>query len=385
MKSFKNPICQHLNQCSGCQLDLKASNPPIWKEVESYFRHQCAIEPPLIKGKSTGWRYRAKLAVRGAYKTPLIGLFKEGTHEVISIPFCKVHHPLINRAIEFIRLFIQAHQLQPYNELAGQGELRYLQFVVERQTGRVQVSFVLNFKELDNPRCQHWQTLIKDLKNKDSNQFWHSLWINLNNQRTNTIFGSNWHCCAGEEFLWEKFDTTSVCFQPASFAQANLDLFEQMLERIKSFVLNQSQVAEFYAGVGVIGLFLASKCAWVKCAEINPYAEQCFSHSKAKLPLQDFNKITFHTGSAYQLIDIMKGASTVVVDPPRKGLDSEVLNALKCFSSIKQLIYVSCGWQSFKKDCDQLLEAGWKVETGEGYLFFPGSNHIEVLANFKRA
>ena len=48
-------------------------------------------------------------------------------------------------------------------------------------------------------------------------------------------------------------------------------------------------------------------------------------------------------------------------------------------SPSKQLIYVSCGPRSFKRDQENLLEAVWKMENLEGYLLFPGTDHVELL------
>lgn len=383
MKNYSSSICSHFSICSGCQVDLKNPVPLIWDEALRFFEEIGVNKPLLHQGSSTGWRCRAKLAVRGKIGHPLIGLFKEGSHETIEIPFCQVHHPHLNRAVEFIRKWMITHQLEPYQEESGKGDLRYLQLVLERQTGKVQASFVLNLPACSDQHVSHWLELLKDL-GRQHNEFWHSLWINFNDQKTNTIFSQNWHLIWGEEWLWECFGKTWICYQPANFAQANLDLFEQMLEHLKTFIPPQSNVTELYAGVGVIGLFLIDHCAWVRCAELNPHAEKCFEKSRARLPAHLASRASFHTGSAQQLMQIIEGANSVIVDPPRKGLDKAVVQKIQTTSSIDQLIYVSCGWQAFKKDAQKLLEKGWQLSQVDGYLFFPGTNQIEILANFKR-
>jgi 23S rRNA (uracil1939-C5)-methyltransferase len=83
-------------------------------------------------------------------------------------------------------------------------------------------------------------------------------------------------------------------------------------------------------------------------------------------------------------LDILDQASTVIVDPPRKGLDRKFLQGLEEAKNAKQLLYVSCGWDSFKRDYQELRSAGWEVRSVDGYLFFAGSNHVEVLADFVR-
>lgn len=386
MKQHKSSItfCKHFNTCSGCRIDVNDPAPPVWNDVLTYLNRKNLFSVSLYDGPRLKWRSRAKLAVRGSSDQPLIGLYKERSHDVEPIPFCEIHHPKINQAVEMIKNMIQEHHLTPYNEQTGQGDLRYLQFVVERKTGKIQASFVLNFQEQSKDRSQKWKSLLGQLGDNDKDDFWHSLWINFNDRPTNTIFGPRWFRCYGEEWLWEQFGEISVCYHPASFAQANLDLFEKMLHSLKSLVELGSNIAEYYAGVGVIGLFLASKSGWVRCAEINPLAERCFIEASTKLTKPIESKISFHTGSADKLLSIMEGAETVIVDPPRKGLDAGLLKALKKPSTVKQIIYISCGWEAFKLDCDELMEAGWKLSNAEGYLFFPGTDQIEILANFKR-
>lgn len=45
----------------------------------------------------------------------------------------------------------------------------------------------------------------------------------------------------------------------------------------------------------------------------------------------------------------------LLVDPPRKGLDIEVIDALLLNQSIKRLVYISCGFKAFMTNCDLIL------------------------------
>ncbi len=104
------------------------------------------------------------------------------------------------------------------------------------------------------------------------------------------------------------------------------------------------------------------------------------------------------------------GADVLIVDPPRKGLEEAVLTqlckphnpnqafvedpmfldgpkyAVNWTNDVHTLIYVSCGFDALARDCDQLLKgnAGWRLESATGYVLFPGSNHVETVAIFKR-
>lgn len=374
--------CVHFNECSGCTEKLTEIVPKIWEEVLSYF--EGTVRPDLRTGSPFRWRHRAKIAVRGTSENPLLGLFRERSHDVVPIPRCLVHHPRLNQAFEEIRTGLISNGLQPYNEKTFGGDLRYLQAVVERRTGKVQMAFVLNFSPEKRERVQIWERLAEESAQKNPD-LWHSLWLNFNDRPGNTIAGNEWKLAWGEEFLQEHFGNVAICYGPGSFGQANLPLFETMLTDIKNRIPADSRVVEYYAGVGAIGIFIAEKSRSVSCCEVNPFAERFFNRSRSMLSPEIASKLSFTTQSTQNSLHLLDGAGTVIVDPPRKGLDDSFFPALRENKSVSRLIYVSCGWESFKRDNERLCENGWKVEHVDGYLFFPGSNHIELSVNYTKA
>jgi tRNA/tmRNA/rRNA uracil-C5-methylase (TrmA/RlmC/RlmD family) len=104
------------------------------------------------------------------------------------------------------------------------------------------------------------------------------------------------------------------------------------------------------------------------------------------------------------------GANVLLVDPPRKGLEYEVLEELcKPFNAfqdyietktmltipddkvnwtndVETLVYVSCGFDALARDSERLLSsrAGWMLKSATGYVLFPGSDHVETVAVFER-
>ena len=87
--------------------------------------------------------------------------------------------------------------------------------------------------------------------------------------------------------------------------------------------------------------------------------------------------------------------STVPVvqcDPPRKGLERELLDVLVSEPSgpllceAHTLIYLSCGFHSFENDLQILTAHGrWECIHLQFLQFFPGSNHLEGLAVLRKA
>lgn len=393
------------------------------------------------------WRCRAKLAVRGTSESPLIGLYQESTHNVVDIPMCRAHHPSINSAVDLLKQGISRLDIQPYDEDLGTGELRYVQMAVttyntslpvtERyQNGKVQIALVWN------SRTEHSQSSEK--LNALSNFLWengglsskthliHSIWVNFQTSTSNIIFGNRWRHLVGERDFWEHIGGVDISLDPSSFGQANTQAFNSLLRRLHKYVPYGSSVVDLYAGAGVIGLSVAAsrKCRSVKCVEINKESKLSFEKSLNRLPKTVHCNISWHnTDASVEPLHWLEGSDVVVVDPPRKGLHPSLSEALLAVSARKgvevngssiqkpkeekrpwilrareasiqvdsktdsatiqswpkTLIYISCGWDSFKEDCTTLLSTKrWRLEKAHAFNFFPGTRSIEVLAVFKR-
>jgi 23S rRNA (uracil1939-C5)-methyltransferase len=366
--------CSYFPTCSGCEIQGNVLSPPILDEIKKYFAsHPFSFHTDAVEG----WRSRAKLAVRGTSTSPQIGLFKRGTHDVIPIPDCPIHHPSINQAVHTIRNWMIAEQIAPYDEKSHTGFLRYLQCVVERKTGKVQLTLVVNTQMLST-------TDLEKLKVLEKQTDWHSIWINFQPDSTNRIFGDEWQLISGEPVIWETLAGTSICFHPACFAQAHLNLFEKILLSIKKSVKPNQKIVEFYAGVGVIGLTLADTLTSLVCTEITPFAQACFELAKKQLPVEQQKKVHSKIAASNEGISLLHDADVIIVDPPRKGLDPTLLQAILENTSATQLVYLSCGFRSFKHDAEKLLAAGWHITKAEGYLLFPGTDHVETLVIFEK-
>jgi 23S rRNA (uracil1939-C5)-methyltransferase len=377
-----NIHCPHFSNCSGCIVDADVESIKTITEAKKFFAEHRIVDFKVVTGLPVNWRCRAKLVVCGTAEMPLIGLYKAGSHEVIEIPNCKVHHPLINIAVVHLRNWIRNSCIVPYEENTGKGLLRYVQLAVDRHNHRVQLVLVLNQQQEKN-----FPFIIKEATEKlwkTFPNFWHSIWLNFNTRRDNVIFGDLWQKIYGEEWLWDSFCGRQICFHPASFAQANPDLFEMLLFELRKNVPHGTHVVEYYAGGGVIGFTLVEQCKSICCNEIVPLAKKCFEETQKLLPKVLAEKISFVGGSAADHADLINmKTDIVIVDPPRKGLDEPLLKQL-CDATIKRLIYVSCGWKSFQRDCKKLLENGWQLKKATSFLFFPGSDHLEVLAVFDK-
>jgi tRNA/tmRNA/rRNA uracil-C5-methylase (TrmA/RlmC/RlmD family) len=331
--------------------------PPIWQEVVKYFNHPISLEIGLMHG----WRIKAKLAIRGTSEEPRIGLFQAGSHTIQTIPWCKAHHPSINHAVSILEEAIRLEKISVYNEMKGL--LRYAQFFVDLATKKIQL--VLVVQEMD-PSLHR---LAKRLLEKD---VWHSIWFNVQPSKMNRIFGDQWIHFSGEIYLNQMLLGVPFLFHPAAFAQAHWTLFEKLASYVIEQVPQEAKFVELYAGVGAMGCLAAPRCVSVQLVENNPFS---FASFQASLHPKN---VIYHLEDASSAIAKILDADCVLVDPPRKGIDAPLLRALE--KQVGKLIYVSCDFTSFVRDCDQLLKNGWVLTRGKGYLLFPGTNHVEVVA-----
>ncbi|KAH1150142.1 hypothetical protein GLYMA_16G057700v4 [Glycine max] len=440
--------CPHFQSCSGCTHEFNLHRPVILDDATNFFRKHGVSDFTFDTCKLWGWRCRAKLAVRGSSTEPLIGLYEEGTHNVVDIPQCQAHHPNINAAVELLRRGIIEIGVEPYIEDEGTGDLRYVQMAVTTyntslpaaqryKNGKVQVTLVWNSRNENSPGSDKLNALANFLwKNggqRSRLHLIHSVWANFQTSTNNIIFGNKWRHLLGERDFWEHVGGIDVSLAPSSFGQANTRAFDALLRRLQKYVPYESDVADLYAGAGVIGLSLAAtrKCRSIKCIEINKESKASFEKTIERLPATVDSSITWHHADASKEPFLwLLGSDVVVIDPPRKGLDASLIDALKNISSVERkafsssgssnssqeekrpwvlrakedsvqigskpptniaqsvpqtLIYISCGWESFKEDCKSLLSSkAWYLEKAHGFNFFPGTQSIEVLAVFKR-
>lgn len=364
--------CLLFPRCSGCKSLVEVRNPPIWKDVKCFF-NSLNYEIKLVSKEIIGWRSKAKLAVRDSEKGAVIGLFEENSHLVVNIDQCPLHYEKMNLALKKIHDWIKACGIKAYDEKKHAGSLKYIQMVFNPKKSSIQLTLVFNAVTLKEEE----KLFVKMLYNEF---FFHSIWVNFCIEKTNSIFGKKWELLEGEEDFFQEIRGISFCFHPSCFSQAHISLFEEMIAYIDDLVSKNATILELYAGVGCIGLSLAYKANKVILVESSPLAKNSFEKS---IPNELKEKCFFFSGTVESLDLPWQEAEVIIVDPPRKGLSKDCKN--KIFqSNASQLVYVSCGYLSFIRDAKEIIESGWVLEHARGFLLFPGTNHVELVASFRK-
>lgn len=335
--------------------------------------------PPLyaVEGTAFGFRHRARLMVRGRASSPKIGIFAGGTHDVVDIPRCRVHHPLVNEVAGAVRAAVRVTATRPYAERTHAGDLRAVQVVVERATQGAQVVLVGN-AESSAPLRALAGALVAGLGPK-----LHSLWWNGQPARSNAILGPHWEHLAGPEATRESIGGVNVFFPPGAFGQSHLDLADRLVVRVHEQVPDGARVAELYCGVGPIGLGLLARTARVTFVESAPGGLHGLALGIAARPEAERARARVLGGEAGASLAALDGADVAIVDPPRKGLDAP-LAARLAESPPARVIYVSCDPTSLARDA-AILEGGGvlRLVSLEAWSLFPNTEHVETLAVFE--
>jgi len=315
--------------------------------------------------------------VRGRSRSPKVGIFQQGTHRIVDIPHCLVHHPLVNEVAGVLKRAVRECGVHPYADRPHRGDLRAVQVVVARGEERVQVVLVGN-GDRPEPLRPVGERLARDLGPRLA-----GLWWNGNPERTNVILGPHWTLLAGEEPFREPVAGVDVFFPPGAFGQSHAVLADSLVARVQSCVADGAVVAELYAGCGPIGLGLLGRAAEVRFNEVNVHALEGLARGIGARPEPERVRARVVAGPAAEALEALEGADTVVVDPPRRGLDPELLARLAARPP-QTLLYVSCGLGAFERDATVLLGADLQLTGFEAWDLFPYSEHVETFARFER-
>jgi 23S rRNA (uracil1939-C5)-methyltransferase len=336
-------------------------------------------EVPVISGKTAGFRLRARLAIRGRRGSPKLGLFELGTHRVVHIPRCSVQHPLINRVAAVVRRALVDAAVTCYSDKAHLGLARYLQVAVERSSQTAQVVIVAN-SAAAAPLAACFDLIRARLGSE-----LHSLWFNANRERSNTILGPDFENLYGPASVVERFGGAAVHYPPGAFGQNNLDIAQCIIEHVRTQIPQGARVAEFYAGVGAIGLSVLDRAGEIRMNEVNPHSLHGLELGLARLDLAVRARISVVPGAARTALSAACGAEVVIADPPRKGLDPDLIEYLRQFPP-ERFVYVSCGLESFLNDAAHLTSCGsLRLSALTAFNLLPFTEHVETVARFERS
>ena len=205
--------------------------------------------------------------------------------------------------------------------------------------------------------------------------------LSVNQAKTNVILGKEYHTLWGQDFLVDTLCDLSFRLSVPSFYQVNRDQAEVLYGRALDFaqLTGTETVLDLYCGIGTITLVLARRAGKAIGAEVIPAAIEDAKANAARNGVTNTEFLCADAGEAAQEL-ARRGLrpDVICVDPPRKGISPEVIDAIAQMSPTR-LVYVSCDPATLARDVARLREKGYHLQQAEAADLFPRTGHVETV------
>lgn len=365
-------VCQHMTYAS--QLEFKRA------QVENCLRHIAAIDVPVLPalGMDEPWHYRNKISmpVAGAAGAAQIGYYAARSHRVVDVQSCLLSCQAADRVIAVVREWMNQERIPPYDEETHSGLVRHVMTRVSRD-GRLMAVLVINAAKL--PKAD---ILLKLLRARVPEMV--SLCVSPNTKRGNVILGDDYQVIWGEKRLEDTLCGNRFLLSPLSFFQVNPVQTEKLYQTALDFasLTGGETVADVYCGAGTISLLLAKAARQVTGIEVVP---QAIEDARANAALNGVTNAAFYCGAAEEVLPrlVAEGLrpDVVVLDPPRKGAEPAVLQAI-ADSAPQRVVYVSCNPATQARDARILCDFGYQVQRCQPVDMFCQTAGVENVMLF---
>lgn len=378
-----SPDCDIFNQCGGCtfrhityqsELDFKQ------KRVYDALTRIGGIDGSLISeiigaDESDFYRNKAQLPVTvNSEGNVKVGFFAPRTHRVIALDDCQLQSRAFSPAINIFLEWANQNHISVYDEKIHSGILRHLYLRYAEKTDELMVCIVANANELRKEK-QLVQMLSENLPNLKS------IVLNTNTDKTNVITGKKCRTLYGDGYITDILCDMKFRISPLSFYQVNRIQAEKLYQKAAEFAnLNKNEtLLDMYCGTGTIGLTMANYVKNLIGVEIIP---QAVEDAKNNAVLNEISNAEFICADAAQAAKILQKRNVkpdcIVLDPPRKGCESSLIDTISEMSP-ERIVYVSCDPATLARDIKLFSEKGYFVEKAVPVDLFPRTTHVETV------
>lgn len=375
--------CPVFDTCGGCQIQhLSYEGQMTFKRKlvrDAITRIGKLPDVPVhpVKGMENPWRYRNKSQIPFGVEDGRVvaGFYQPRSHRIADTDICIIQTPEADSIMAGIKHKLTEMGIEPYEEETHRGQLRHVVVRKARATGEIMVVLVTKKKKF--PQAAQAVELIQSLVPETV-----SIVQNVNPEKTNVIFGDETITLWGKDVIEDKIGDVRFEISARSFYQINPEqtevLYGQALEYAN--LTGNETVIDAYCGIGTISLFLAQRAKFVMGVEIVPPA---IEDAKRNAELNGLSNTLFEAGPAEQVIPRWykegKKADVLVVDPPRKGCDEQLLHTI-LKQRPERVVYVSCNPATLARDLRILEDGGYRTQEVQPVDMFPQSTHCEAVA-----
>lgn len=339
-----------------------------------------AVAETMGMAQPFGYRNKAQVPVRMVQGQLTTGFYKRGSHDLVPIENFYIQDPVIDQTIMIVRDILRKYKVPAYDEQSHRGVIRTVMVRRGFYSHEVMVALVTNGRALP-----HSTEIAREISERVPGIA--SIVQNVNAKRTNVIMGPENHLLWGEPTIHDTLLGIDFTISPLSFYQVNPQQTERLYQTaIDNAGLDGSQtVIDAYCGIGTISLAVAKHAKHVYGVEIVPAA---IEDAKQNAANNGITNATFVVGKAEDQFAKWQAAGlkpdVVIVDPPRKGLDEQLIEATGKMAP-KKVIYVSCNPATLVRDLQRFAEQGYQVTKPiQPVDQFPQTTHVESVTVLER-
>ena len=329
--------------------------------------------PILAAPGCHGYRNKAQYPVSSHKNKAFAGFFRAGTHQVIENDRCLILPEEMDRVKNAVIGHMNRFRIPAYDEATHTGLVRHIYVRRGAVSGQVLVCLAVNGRKLP-----HAPELIESLKTIPG---FTTLVLSVNTKKGNVVLGDEFITLYGPGTIEDTLCGLVFRLSPRSFYQVNHHqaqrLYQAAIEQAQ--ITKEDTVLDLYCGVGTITLAMAGAAGRVIGVEVVP---QAVEDARENARRNGIENAEFFCGDAGQAaLELEKQgikADVVVVDPPRKGLNADTIEALSRFAP-RRIVYVSCDPATLARDVALLKERGYSLKSAMAADLFPRCAHVESI------
>ena len=331
------PLCPIWKECGGCALmhtkykeQARMKEEMVRESLYKYAGYKGRVLPLLKNPEPLNYRNTCKLPLRRTLGIWESGMYEKDSQTFVPINRCYVH----SRAIEKARHYV----MDVLNEYPD-GD--YKNLVLREFDEKIQIILVTGPMEL-LPAC------IEKLGAIDSVV---SLWQSIKTDDSIHVYGETMRHLYGTENMEMMLRDFRLQLLPRSFFQLNTRQADALYQIVSEWTPKSHTIVEAYSGIGAISLYVNDKGKQIIGIE---YVADAVDNANENAMNNHCDHIRFVCGDAPEkLQEIKEPVDTLIVDPPRTGLD-ETMKQTILKKRIPTVIYVSCNPSTLAKDLKTL-------------------------------
>ncbi len=329
--------------------------------------------PILAAPEQKNYRNKAQYPVAAKKNRVYAGFFRAGTHQVVENDRCLILPPETDAVKAAVIDYVNQNHISAYDEVAHHGLLRHIYVRKGAVSGQILVCLVATQRQL--PRVSALIDRLKTIKG------FTTLVLSVNTKKGNAVLGDEFITLYGPGYIEDTLCGLKFRLSPRSFYQVNHDQAERLYRAAidQAQITKKDTVLDLYCGVGTITLAMAAAAGKVIGVEVIP---QAVEDARDNAKRNGIENAAFFCGDAGQAALELEQQGirpdVVVVDPPRKGLNADTIEALHRFNP-RRIVYVSCDPATLARDVALLKERGFVLKSAQACDLFPRCSHVESI------